>query len=373
MGYKLRLRTRLNTLQKGAIVVGGASILALVAYITVIVNTANVESSLASHRNLLVNDPINNGEVVSGFTWDENPSTKADVGANAISVSTTALCVDGAVDTSMGLSAGNSSKDINLKLKPSDGLNADGIDISMDFRRMEPSGNFYTRGSTFNFGMEDGKICIKYKLTAVNGKSYMINEKTQYEIPEDMTFRNYRFIYTPSTGKGEVMVNNATIWSNQGVEQSRLTWKTDEEIVIGEGMNGGGKGLAIIDNLVVRKTGTSNKAPMDLLSFAAEMENNQMMIKWFTAKENGTEFYKIERSTDTKNYTEIGRIKAAGQSESLKAYALIDKEPVLGVAYYRLGLTNNLAKSVWFPVIAFRLKPEMLPGATNTPMSSLTK
>ena len=373
MGYKLHQQNKLRTLQRGTLIIGGASILALVAYITVIVNTADVNQSLASHRNLLATDEINNGEVLSGFTWDENPATKADVGPNAISVSNAATCVTGATDTSYGLSAGNSMKNIDLRIKPNDGLNADGIDISIDFRRMESSGNFYTRGNSFNFGMEQGKLIIKYKLTATNGKSYIINEETKYEIPEDSIFRNYRYIYTPATGKAEILVNKATVWVNQGVPQSRLTWKTDEDIIIGDGMNGGGKGIAVFDNLTVRKTGSSNKAPMDLLSFAAELEGNQMMIKWFTAKENGTEFYKIEKSTDTKNYTEIGRVKAAGQSDSLKAYAFIDKAPVVGVAYYRLGLTNNLAKSVWLPVIAIRTKPEMLPGAVTSPITSISK
>ncbi|MBK9320246.1 MAG: hypothetical protein IPM91_16585 [Bacteroidetes bacterium] len=103
---------------------------------------------------------------------------------------------------------------------------------------------------------------------------------------------------------------------------------------------------------------------MQLLSFSAELENNYTMLNWFTGKENGTEYYIIERSDDTKTYKEIGRVKAAGKSETLKAYALVDKEPMLGITYYRLALSNNTSRSIWVPVIAFRLKPEQL---LNTP------
>lgn len=381
MAYKLRQRQKMSTVLRYKLVVGGASILGMVAYMTIVMNTADVDESKAARRDLMANDPINNGEIVSGFSWDINPLTKADVGPNATSASVNAECVEGGTDSTFGLSAGNNMKDINMIIKPSEGLNSDGLDISIDFKRMEESGNFYTRGKTFNFGMKDGKLCIKYKLTAPNGKSYDVNETTSYEIPQDNQFRNYRFLYTPSTGKGEVMVDRTTIWTNQAVLQSRLSWKTGEDIIIGQGMNGGGKPVAIFDNLLVRKTGSSNNSPMELLSFTAEMQGNQIMLNWYTAKENGTDYYKIERSSDTKNYTEVGTVKAAGHSVDLKAYALLDTKPSLGVTYYRLGLTNNTAKSVWVPVIAFRVKPEMLniaaPGTEptsnpgNSPTSSI--
>ncbi len=359
MAYNLRPsnRQKLNTLQRGTLIIGGISVMAVAAYMTVVMNTADVTNSNAG-INLMEQDPVNNGEVVLGYSWDINPVTKADYGPNAISCSPNAECVQGSHDNSFGLSAGNTLKPINLEIKPIEGMNADGIDIAIDYRRSEPDGNFYTRGKDFNFGMKDGKLCIRYKLTAPNGKSYSVDETTRYEIPDDQTFRNYRFIYTPSTGRGEVLVDRATVWTNQAAEQSRITWKTGENVIIGEGMNGDGKATPILDNLVVRRTGQSNLAPMQLLSFTAELQDKVVMLNWYTGKENGTEYYKIERSLDTKTYTEIGRVKASGKSETLKAYALVDKEPIIGVTYYRLGLTNNTAHSVWVPVIAIRLKPE---------------
>jgi hypothetical protein len=371
MAFKLRLKQGLSTKQRLVIVGGGASLLALIAYFTITINTADIQDSTAAHRDLLVSDPVSNGEVILGFTWDENQPKKPDIGSEAQDISIHAECIPGGVDSSFGLSAGNTMKDINLKLKSDDNLNGDGIDISVDFRRMEESGNFYTRGTSFNFGMQKGKIAINYKLTSINGKSYSIAELTNYDIPEDQQFRNYRFIYNPNTGKGEILVNNATIWTNQGIEKSRLTWKTDEAILIGQGMNGSGKAIAIFDNLVIRKTGTTNKAPMDLLSFSADLQGSQVVISWNTAKEDGTDYFKIERSTDTKNFEEIGRVKAAVKSITLKSYQLIDKSAQTGVSYYRLGLSNNSAKSVWMPVIAFRLKPEMLSSSPSVGTSAV--
>ncbi len=369
MAYKLRQSQKLRTLQKATLIFGGSSILALVVYFSIVMNQANVTDSIAGNRDLMANDPVNNGEILLGYSWDETNVLKADVGTDAFQVSQNAEVTSGGTDSTSGLSAGNVLKGIDMTFKPVNGLNADGIDFSVDFRSMEESGSFFSRGNTFNFGMEKGKLSIKYKLTSPNGKSYMVDELTSYEIPVDMTYRNYRFIYNPATGRGEVMVNRATVWMNQGVAQSRMTWKTDEPLVFGKDMNGSGKAMAIFDNMLVRSMGSANVSPMQLLSFSAELQGKDIMINWFTGKEAGTEFFKIEKSTDTKNYTEIGRVKAAGTSETLKAYALLDKDPVLGITYYRLGLTNSSAHSVWVPVIAFRIKPEMLtpiPSANTT-------
>lgn len=368
MSYNLRPsnRQRLSTLQRGTLIIGGVSIMAVAAYMTVVMNTADVTETKAS-INLLEQDPINNGEIILGFSWDQNPVTKADVGPEAIRCSPYAECLPGSHDNSYGLAAGNTQTPINLEIKPTDAMNADGIDISIDYRRMEPDGNFYTRGKDFNFGMKEGKLCIKYRLTAPNGKSYVIDEQTRYDIPEDLSFRNYRFIYTPATGKGEILVDKATVWTNQAAEQSRLTWKTTEDVIIGHNISGNGKPMVTLDNLIIRRTGKSNLAPMELLSFSAELQDKIIMLNWHTSKENGTDYFKIERSTDTKTYTEIGRVKAAGKSTSLKAYALVDKEPIIGIAYYRLALTNSTAHSVWVPVIAIRLKPEQF---ANIPMDN---
>ncbi len=373
MGYNLRPRNRqkLSTLQRGTLIIGGASMLAVMAYMTVIFNAADVEDSKAQ-LNLLAEDPINNGEIVLGYSWDTESTTAADAGPSATDISIHAECLPGGVDNSRGLSAGNALKDINMVIPSNDALNGDGLDISIYFKRKEDSGNFFTRGKDFNFGMKNGKLIIKYKLTAINGKSYIIHEETPYEIPEDDVFRNYRFIYTPATGKGEILVDNVTVWTNQAAENNRLTWKSSDDILIGEGVNGEGNAVPVIDNLVIRKTGKSSHSPMKLLSFTAELENNYTMINWFTASENGTEEYIIERSSDTRNYKEVGRVKAAGISQSLKAYALVDKEPSVGITYYRLALSNHTAHSVWIPVIAIRLKPEQLVQAKPIPPNAST-
>ena len=363
MAYKLRQRQKLKTVQRAILIAGGASMLAVIAWMTFIINQADVSPSNASVNRLTMTDPVNNGEIVLGFTWEREDALLPEIGPIATSISKNAVSVAGGADSSNGLSAGSIMKSIDLVLAKFDGMDDEGMDVSIDFRRLEPSGNFFTRGSSFNFGMLEGMLTIHYKLKSVNGKSYAVDETTSYEVPEDTIFRNYRFLYKPTTGRAEILVNNVNVWFNQGVPQSSLLWKTGELLVVGKDMDGGGKGRAVFDNLIIRKTSASGIAPMELLAFSAELQGNQVMLNWFTAREKGTESFKIERSIDTKVYEEVGTVKAAGTSESLKAYALLDTKPVLGVAYYRLGLTNSGARSTWVPIIAFRIKPEQLTSA----------
>ncbi len=372
MGYKLRIRNKLklSTLQKGLLIAGGTSALTLAIYFGIGINTADVTTSSASIP-LMEQDPINNGDVILGFGWDEGNPLVSEIGPDAIDVCVHAECISGGKDSTFGLGAGNGMKNLNLVIPKSDALNVEGIDIAIDYRRFEKSGDFYTRGKEFNFGMKDGKLAIKYKLTAANGKSYSINETTNYEIPEDMEFRNYRFIYTPTTGKGELLVDRVVVWNNQAAPQSKLTWNKSENITIGNEMNGEGKPFPFFDNLVIRQTNTSSKTPMELLSFSADLEGQFVKLNWHTAKEFGVQDFIIEKSSDTKSYKEVGRVKGAGQSNSLKEYTLQDKEPLLGVTYYRLALSNCNAHSIWVPVIAFKLKPEqMIP--TSVPNSNLS-
>ena len=241
MGYKLRLKNqlKLSTLQKGLLIAGGTSALTLAIYFGIGLNTVDVTNSNASIP-LMVQDPINNGEVIIGFGWDEGNCLVSEIGPDATDVCVHAECISGGKDSTLGLGAGNGMKNLNLVLPKIDALDGEGIDIAIDYRRFEKSGNFYTRGKDFNFGMKDGKLAIKYKLTAANGKSYSINETTTYEIPEDMEYRNYRFIYTPTTGKGELLVDRIVVWNNQAAAQSKLTWNKSENITIGNEMNGEG-------------------------------------------------------------------------------------------------------------------------------------
>lgn len=360
LSQKQSQKQKLTTLTKGIMVAAGASMVGLVIYLTTFLNTASVSESKAEiHARTMMGYEVGDGDIIASFEWDGKTAGNATMGPDAISMSQSAtIAPDGSNETS-GLSAGADKQDINIEIPATKEFNTEGIDISFDFRRMEESCDFYSRGNYFNFGMKKGKICISYKVSIGDGKGQMIDEVTKYEIPMDENFRNYRFLYNPQSGKGEIFANGVTVWSHKGPEEAPLLWKSNDNVIIARGMNGNGMKKVILDNLVIRSTAHVNKMPIHLLNFEAVNQSDRVMIRWFTGKEMDTDSFRVERSLNGTDFESIGSIKAAGNSTSLQAYALIDMHPVEGVAaYYRLVPTNKPLKSITVPVIGYKYRKD---------------
>ncbi len=351
-------KQKLSTLTKGIMVAAGGSILGMMLYFTVFFNSADVEISKAEeHARSMMGYEITDGEVLASFNFETTDLLKAENGIDASSISKSAKITSDGKDDSQGISP--LGKELNMKLTKSKKLNPEGIDISFDFRRFEDDCDFYSRGSYFNFGMRKGKIVIAYKVTDMDGYSTQINETTRYEIPRDKEYRTYRFSYDPQKGKAEIMVNGVTVWNNTSTPQSALTWKTSDQVIIGRGMKGDGSEISVLDNLMVRSTRNVNRMPVHLLSFEAKAEKDYVMIRWFTAKEIETDTFVVERSLNGTQYEEIGRVKAAGTSNTLQAYALVDKDPVIDKpAYYRLVPANKALRSITVPVIGYKFRKD---------------
>ena len=212
---------------------------------------------------------LGNGEVISEFTWEKDPATLATLGPDGFKSGNEAHVIPGGRSSTNGLSPGAHGKNIDLEIKGDEIFNQDGIDISIDFRRNEPTGDFFSRGNYFNFGMENGFININFCIENKLGKIESVRE-IQYEIPLDPVFRNYRFIYTPVTGKAEIFVNNLIIWQKEVEINTALSWKNAGNIVIGRNMNGGGLDRAIFDNLIIKSAGSISPLAESLLNFMLE-------------------------------------------------------------------------------------------------------
>lgn len=81
---------------------------------------------------------------------------------------------------------------------------------------------------------------------------------------------------------------------------------------------------------------TSSPLPIELLSFNAELRENQVDINWTTATEINNNYFIIERSADGVTFEPIKKVKAAGNSTSVIHYKEIDYNPLTEISYYRL-------------------------------------
>jgi hypothetical protein len=204
--------------------------------------------------------------------------------------------------------------------------------------------------------VREGKIAINYKLKSKNKKAVTISEVTRYEIPADDEFRNYRFIYDPVKGKSEVFVNGVAIWSHNDEPESVLAWNEDESLIVGKDLEGDGTDKVFIDNVLIKATRQISELPVTLLNFEAKAENNYVMVSWYTASESEIDSFIVERSPDAKEFNEVGRVKATGKPGVLTAYALVDKSPNMGLAYYRLVPSNKPLKSMTISMIGYKYR-----------------
>jgi hypothetical protein len=76
--------------------------------------------------------------------------------------------------------------------------------------------------------------------------------------------------------------------------------------------------------------------PVNLVSFTVTKQQDAAILNWSTAQEHNSREFAIEKSTDSKNWTVIGTVTAAGNSDTRKSYSYTDHSPAPGVNYYRL-------------------------------------
>jgi hypothetical protein len=89
-----------------------------------------------------------------------------------------------------------------------------------------------------------------------------------------------------------------------------------------------------------------NPLPVKLTTFNGNLVNQDAKLTWNTASEVNSNMFVLERSVDGKNFEAVGKVKAAGNSVSVKAYQYTDKGVLtlvnrLGAIYYRLKVIDN--------------------------------
>ncbi len=278
-------------------------------------------------------------QVISQFNWNSNPVTAAAVGPNAISVSGSAVSSPGGVGGTNGLNAGLPTADINLVIPTGGGLfDVSGIDVSIDYQRDESVGSFFTRGSSLII-TGASNLSVSYRVDNGAGGFNTVTSGNVYAIPNDNTFRTYRFVYLPTTGTGSLFVNGTSVWTNDGPDNRSMYWTGSGNIVIGSMLDGASQNQTFLDNLIIGAV-TSSPLPIELLRFEAGISIHQVELFWETATEKNNHYFEVERSANAEHWETIGQVKGAGNSSSRKYYSFVDGSPIIGTSYYRLKQTD---------------------------------
>lgn len=152
------------------------------------------------------------------------------------------------------------------------------------------------------------------------------------------------------SGNGDVTVNgtvNVTGDLNFGGSSSLCGTGF---VNVGADVNGGGPCVSVT-------------LPISLLYFNAFPSGIVVETEWVTLSEQNNLYFTVERSSDGINYTPIGQVSGAGNSNFTLSYQFTDESPLNGISYYRLAQTdiNNVIQR-YPPVVVNRNDVHVTPN-----------
>jgi hypothetical protein len=147
--------------------------------------------------------------------------------------------------------------------------------------------------------------------------------------------------------KGTFIANNAAISMGNGGNLRGRLFSTTGAIAFDD---------IDADNTAAchQQTFPSPPLPIELLSFEAECENQNITLEWTTASEMNNDFFTIERSIDGINWQIISTITGAGNSSSIMNYSFIDISNSFENSYYRLKQTDFNGSNKYSSIIAVK-------------------
>lgn len=113
-------------------------------------------------------------------------------------------------------------------------------------------------------------------------------------------------------------------------------------------------------------TGTSlqNPLPVSLLELTAEWVKDKVMVNWMTASEENTATMQVQRSTDGAHFTTVFETAAAGRSNTIRKYNVLDRtveHENANVFYYRLKVTDIDGRHSYSRVVQLQRNDKMRP------------
>jgi hypothetical protein len=81
--------------------------------------------------------------------------------------------------------------------------------------------------------------------------------------------------------------------------------------------------------------------PIELVEFNAVPDKEQVKLSWTTASEINSDYFTVQRSRDGREFEDLMKVNAAGNSTNTIHYEINDEYPLNGISYYRLKETDN--------------------------------
>jgi hypothetical protein len=94
--------------------------------------------------------------------------------------------------------------------------------------------------------------------------------------------------------------------------------------------------------------------PVTLIEFTGKLQDDHGYLEWSTSTEQNSDHFDVQKSFDGINYSSIGTVKAAGNSNSKLSYHFKDAEYAMDNNYYRLNLVDKDGRNSLSNIVQIR-------------------
>ncbi len=92
--------------------------------------------------------------------------------------------------------------------------------------------------------------------------------------------------------------------------------------------------------------------PVTLISFTAESQGKDVVLKWVSSNEINSNYFEVEKSVDGVKFIPIERVNSRGNNGGENRYQTADINPVNGLNFYRLKQVDKDGKVAYSLVVA---------------------
>jgi hypothetical protein len=171
-----------------------------------------------------------------------------------------------------------------------------------------------------------GSIAVTVTLSSASTSQVKVNYVTS-----DVTATS-GLDYTAKSGQLIFNVGETSLTLTLFLLSDLLTEPTESfRLILSDGIN-----ASISKSYATINIEDNPPLPVELVAFNATCSSKGVTINWSTSSEYNSHYFIVERSTDMKEWVNVGHTNAQGLSNSIISYIMEDFEPTMETMYYRL-------------------------------------
>jgi hypothetical protein len=108
--------------------------------------------------------------------------------------------------------------------------------------------------------------------------------------------------------------------------------------------------------VLLKKGPITGVLPVKLISFTAANDKNKVQTEWKTTAEVNSSHYIVQRSSNGRDFENIGRVSSNNISDRQNVYSFTDVTPLQGTGYYRLMMVDKDGAFEYSKTVAVQVK-----------------